>query len=140
MKRAGYTLVEVLVAVVVVAVGITAAAVLVGAIMGQEELNQVSLRAANLQEQAVALYRLGQDQASIRSFLPETCGTSATPAQGQFSVFFGGAGGTTNISSSGETITLQTDTCTVIYPNPISGSGEATYSTNAVTVLRPTIQ
>lgn len=66
MKRNGFSLVEAMIAAGIVAIGLTAAASLVGALMAKEEINSISLRAANLQEQAVMLYRLGLSPTRIR--------------------------------------------------------------------------
>jgi len=136
MKTSGYSLIEVLVAAAVVAVGLTAATILVGSIMSQQELNLVSLRAANLQEQAVTLYRLGVEPTNIRAIMPESCTDSSTPAQGTFSLTFG-ASNSINVVIGGATNTYLSNTCTVIFPNPPGGTGAATYSTNTVTVIMP---
>lgn len=138
MKHAGYSLIEVLVAAVVVAAGLTAATLLVGSIMSQQELNTVSLRAANLQEQAVTLYRLGVAPGGIRAILPEDCTDSATPGPGTFSLTFATETGTqSELVIAGATNTYLSNSCTVVFPNPPGALGIATYSTNTVTVLTP---
>lgn len=139
-NSAAYSLIEVLIAVVVVGIGLTAAAVMVGAIMSQEELNQVSLRAANLQEQAVTLYRLGVDPGTIRSILPETTVSAATPQPGEFSITFSSSDATNVTVTNGGNLSLERSVCTVVFPNPLTPQGAATYSTNSVTVLRPAIR
>ncbi len=48
MKKNAFSLVEALIAAAIVSIGLTAAAALVGALMAKEEINTVSLRAANL--------------------------------------------------------------------------------------------
>ena len=80
MRGKGFSLIEALIASAIVAIGLTAAASLVGALMAREEVNTVSLRAANLHEQAVILYRLGLSPARIRAILPETCIDGVAPA------------------------------------------------------------
>lgn len=136
MRAAGYSLIEVLVAAAVVAVGLTAATILVGSIMSQQELSLVSLRASNLQEQAVTLYRLGVEPTNIRAIMPESCTDSSAPSQGSFSLTFGTA---TNFPMviGVATNTYWSNTCTVIFPNPRGGTGATTYSTNVVTVVLP---
>lgn len=136
MKTKGYSLIEVLVAAAVVAVGLTAATVLVGSIMSQQELNLVSLRAANLQEQAVTLYRLGVQPTNMRGIMPESCTDSSTPSQGTFSLTFG-ASNNVDLAIGGATNSYLSNTCTVIFPNPPGGTGATTYSTNTVTVIMP---
>lgn len=135
----GYSLVEVLVAVVVVGIGLTAAAIMVGAIMSNEELNQVSLRAANLQEQSVTLCRLGLEPGVIASILPEVVVSGAVPPSGGFSIDF-----TTEedfkVVINGGTNSLKQTACTVVFPNPPPVSGQVTYGSNTVTVLLPSIR
>ena len=131
-------MVEVLVAVVVVGIGLAAAVVLVGAIRSNEELNQVSLRAANLQEQSVTLYRLGLQPADIRSILPEVVVSGSAPPSGGFSIDLTDQEDF-NITINGETNSLKRTACTVVFANPASPSGVVTYSSNTITVLRPLI-
>jgi prepilin-type N-terminal cleavage/methylation domain-containing protein len=142
MNRAGYTIAEVLIAVLVVGIGLTAAATLVNSILGQEQLNASSVRAANLQEQAVMLTRLGVAAADIRSILPETVGTSSTPPRDEYSLLFTNSTGTVNVSVGGVTraISMETVGLTMIYRSPTPGEDTAAYITNAETVLLPTIR
>lgn len=141
MKRDGYSLVEVLVAVAVVGIGMTASAMLINTLMAQEEVNSSTLRAANLQEQAVTLYRLGLAADDIRAILPETCGTSSTPAANTFGLQFGTAV-TTNIPLGGGlgTISMELTTCTMVFAVPLPGTNTPPRLTNTVNILRPTIR
>jgi prepilin-type N-terminal cleavage/methylation domain-containing protein len=141
MKRDGYSLVEVLVAVAVVGIGMTASAMLINSLMAQEEVNSSTLRAANLQEQAVTLYRLGLSDSNIRAFLPETCGTGATPAANNFSLEFGNPT-TTNIALGGAlgTISVERTTCTMVFAVPLPGTNTPPRLTNVVDIIRPTIR
>jgi type II secretory pathway pseudopilin PulG len=144
-KLAGYSVVEVLAAVVVVGIGLTAAAVLVGGIMAREEQSLISLRAANLQEQAVTLYRLGLEPGLVVGLMPEVSVEDGEPAPGTFGLLFG-VPSTENISivkqDGGTTIELPvlSNNCTVVFPNPVGESGTTTYSSNTVPILRPVIQ
>jgi prepilin-type N-terminal cleavage/methylation domain-containing protein len=141
MNRGGYSLVEVMVAVAVVGIGMTAAAMLINTLMAQEEVNASSLRAANLQEQAVTLYRLGLSASNVRAVLPETCGTDTTPASGTFSLEFGTPAGT-NIPLGGSlgTISMELTTCTMVFAVPLPGTNSPPLLTNTVNILRPTIR
>lgn len=128
MKAGGYSLIEVMVAAAIVAVGLTAAAVLVGTLMQQEELNAAALRAANLQEQAVRLYRLDMNPDLITALLPE-------PAD--YALAFVPAEGVLSFEVDGTEVLLDAADCTMTYPNP---AGDGTSLSNTVTVVRPTIR
>ncbi len=125
MKNLGYSLVEVMVGAAIVAIGLTAAAVLVGTIMRQQEVNAATLRAANLQEQAVTLYRLGMGT-NVAGLLPEPGYgfTFTSPQQ-------------TNLSNSVLSISVEVTECTMTYPNP---SGEGQDLSNTVRIVRPSIR
>ncbi len=147
MRREAYSLVEVMVAVAVIGIGMTAAAMLVNTLMAQEEVNAASLRAANLQEQAVMLYRLGVGDDPdlggddlIRALLPEVCGTNSPPAEGTFSIVFSDPQQTNIAVSSGGTIPLEFTTCTMEFAVPLPGDDAAPLRTNTVGILRPVIR
>lgn len=133
MNSRGFSIVEVMMAAVILVIGLTAAAVLAGTIMAQQELNAAALRAANLQEQAVKLYRLDLDGATIRSLLPETCVSSGTPPANGYVLTFTRPV-TTAIDVGGTTVNLDSTGCTVMHGAPES---PGTYGTNTVTILRP---
>jgi len=127
MRTKGYSLIEVVVAAAVVAVGLTAAAVLASTLMQQEEVNAAALRAANLQEQAITLYRLGISPGQIAFLLPEPSGYDVnftTATEEEFEV-------------DGTKVRIDVSSCSVTYPDP-SGNGQNLSST--VTVVRPTIR
>lgn len=128
MRARGYSLIEVMVAAGIIAVGLTAAAVLVGTLMQQEELNAAALRAANLQEQAVRLYRLDMNPDLITALLPE-------PAA--YAVDFVPAQVVLSFEVDGTAVLLEGSQCTITYPNP---AGDGTSLSNTVTVVRPTIR
>lgn len=136
MSSRGFSLVEVMVAAAILVIGLTAAAVLAGTLMAQQELNAATLRAANLQEQAVKLYRLDLDGATIRSLLPETCASSGTPAPNAYVLTFSRPVPTA-IDVNGTILNLDATGCTMVFGNPqVAGS----FVTNAVTILRPGIR
>lgn len=144
MKRGGYSLVEVMIAAAVVAIGLSAGAILVGAIVAQKEQDHISLRAANIQEQAIALYRLGiSDSATIARLMPEPATNIATPAPGIFSIVFS-AEGTTNlgglVNGDSREITMSIVTNSLIYGRTVPPSGATEYLTNTQTFLLPTIR
>ena len=143
MRKNGYGLVEVMIAAAIVAIGLSAAAVLVGAIMTQKEQDLVSLRAANVQEQAIALYRLGvTNTETIVGLLPEPCTNVATPAEGVYSILFGEEASieVANDNNAGETIVMNAATNTLVYGRRDPASGAMQYSTNSQTVLLPSIR
>ncbi|MBE2181739.1 MAG: prepilin-type N-terminal cleavage/methylation domain-containing protein [Chthoniobacterales bacterium] len=140
MRRGAYSLVEVMVAVAVIGIGMTAAAMLINTLMAQEEVNAASLRAANLQEQAVMLHRLGLGSDQIRAILPEVCGTNSSPAEGTFSIVFSEPQQTNIAVSIGGTIPLEFTTCTMVFAMPLPGDDADPLRTNTVQILRPVIR
>jgi prepilin-type N-terminal cleavage/methylation domain-containing protein len=142
MNRRGYTIAEVLIAVLVVGIGLTAAATLVNSLLGQEQLSASSVRAANLQEQAVMLTRLGVAATNVRAILPETVGTSLTPSRDQYSMIFFNS--TTNIpvsvGAAASTIRMDLVSIFMIYRSPTPGQATADYIYNTEAVLLPAIR
>lgn len=136
MRCCGYSLVEVMVAAAIVAVGLTAATVLVGTLMTQQEINAVSLRAANLQEQAIRLYRLDMPPEEIVALLPEATLLGSVPTGGKYAIDFGTSTNNT-FEVDGSQVTVEVTPCTLVYPNP---SGNAGAVTNTISVVRPTIR
>ena len=145
MKGAGYSLVEVVIAAAIVAVGVAAGAVMVNTLVVQEEMNAGVVRAANLQEQATRLYRLGlTNPQDIYNILPEVCGASPAPASGSFSLLFGAVTTVTNtVSQDGGgavDIAYQTTRCTVVYASAPDAVGQVAYLSNTVSIIRPTLR
>ena len=137
MKKNGFSLIEALIAAGIVAIGLTAAASLVGALMAKEELNSVSLRAANLHEQAIALYRLGLSPARIREILPETCSESGTPAAGTFGLTFGSSSAVACTASDGYSFNVMSTPSTLTYPIIGAEGSVLSYSSNSETIVQP---
>lgn len=137
MKKNAFSLVEALIAAAIVAIGLTAAASLVGALMAKEEINTVSLRAANLHEQAVTLYRLGISPAKIREILPESCSESTTPAAGAFGLTFGAPVPTTYAASDGTSFAVTTTASTLVFPVTAPDGSVLSYRSNTVTIVQP---
>jgi prepilin-type N-terminal cleavage/methylation domain-containing protein len=131
MKKKGFSLVEAMIAAGIVAIGLTAAASLVGALMAKEETNSISLRAANLQEQAVMLYRLGLPPARIREILPETVSDTTTPAPGTYGLSFGAPSAVTCTASDGSNFTVTSANCTP------PDSSVLSYRSESATVVSP---
>jgi type II secretory pathway pseudopilin PulG len=136
-RKSGFSLVEAMIAAGIVAVGLTAAASLVGALMAREEVNSISLRAANLQEQAVVLYRLGLSPAKIREIMPETCTDSASPAAGTYGLSFGSPSVSTLSASDGSSFQVRSTTCTLTYPITSPDGTVLSYRPNTVTIVQP---
>lgn len=145
MRARGYSLVEVVMAAAIVAIGIAAGAAMVNTLVVQEELNADAVRAANLQEQAVMLYRLGiTSPQDIYNILPEPCSGSGAPTARAFSLTFG-APSATNFSaalSAGglANVACQVVSCTVVYATPVAGSSQVVYSSNSLSFVRPAIR
>lgn len=144
MKSNAYSLIEVLLASAIAAIGISAAAVVASTIVAQEEINAVTGRAANLQEQAVSLYRLGvTNPADIYELLPEPCSAGQLPAEGEFTLLFSAptvVSRDVSIPDAVVQISYEATECTLIFPNPPQGEGVVTYRTNTVSVMRPSIR
>lgn len=125
MKKHGYSLIEVMVGAAVVAIGLTAAAVLIGSIIQQQEVNAATLRSANLQEQAITLYRLCMGS-NLSELLPDSGHTFSFTSPQQRS-----------LSNSAVSISVEVTDCTMTYPDPV---GDGSLLTNTVSVVRPTIR
>lgn len=141
MSRSGYSIVEVLLAAAVVAVGMTAGAILVGAILAQQQVSATAMLAANLQEQAVTLHRLGLEPAEIRAVLPEDCVDSDSPPAGALGLVFTDNGvATENVTSTNGIVVpilLDSADCRVVFDD---GEESGVYYDETVRVLRPTIR
>ncbi len=137
MRKNGFSLIEALIAAGIVAIGLTAAASLVGALMAKEEVSAVSSRAANLQEQAITLYRLGLSPARIREILPEVCTDSSTPAAGTFGLAFGTPSVLSCTASDGLVFDVKTLDSTVVYPVMGADSTVLFYATNSEIIVEP---
>lgn len=142
MNNRGYSIAEVLIAVLVVGIGLTAAATLVNSLLGQEQLNASSVRAANVQEQAVMLTRLGVAATNVRAILPETVGTSLFPARDQYSMIFFNSSSNIAVSVGGAASTIRMDLVSIfmIYRSPSPGASTTDYIYNTETVLLPAIR
>jgi len=139
VRARGYSLVEVMVAAAVVAIGLTAAAVLVGTLMQQQELNAASLRAANLQEQAVKLYRLDLAPNDIVELLPENSvriALGAAPPQGFYGFTFS-RDLPMRLTNEVVDILVDVGNCTMVVASP---SLQGAYLTNTVSIVRPTVR
>ncbi len=137
MKKKGFSLVEAMIAAGIVAIGLTAAASLVGALMAKEEINSISLRAANLQEQAVTLYRLGLPPARIREILPDTVTDTTTPAAGTYGLSFGSPSTVSCTASDGSNFTVTDVTCTLTYPITAPDGSVLSYRSESVSIVTP---
>ena len=123
-----------MVAAAIVAVGLTAAAALASTLMQQQELNAITLRAANLQEQAAKLYRFDLRPDDIYRLLPENCQGGSTPPANGYAFSFSRAA-PTNVEVGGTTVALDQTSCIMIYANP-----DGALRTNGVTIVRPSIR
>lgn len=137
MRRRAFSLIEALIAAAIVAIGLTAAASLVGALMAREEVNTMSLRAANLHEQAAMLYRLGLSPARIRAILPETCADSGAPAAGTFGLSFGDPSSVACTASDGSSFNVIATVSTLTFPVATPEGAVLSYRSNSVTIVQP---
>jgi prepilin-type N-terminal cleavage/methylation domain-containing protein len=136
MNCRAYSLIEVMIAAGIVAIGLSAATVLVGTLMTQQEINAGSLRAANLQEQAVRLYRLGLSPSAIPGLLPEASLLGVVSTDRKYAIDFE-VPETNTFTVDGTEVSVEVSPCTMVYPNP---SVEAGFVTNTIFVVRPTIR
>jgi len=136
MSNRAYSLVEVMIAAAVVAVGLTAAAVLASTLMQQQEFNAITLRAANLQEQAIKLYRLDLRPDDIYRLLPEESKGAGNTSVGTYSLFFSRVL-TTNVPISVSSVVLEQTSCIMVAD--ISG-GQGVLTTNIASIVRPSIR
>lgn len=138
----GFSLVEVVMAAAIVAIGVAAGAAIMNTLVVQEEFNAGAVRAANLQEQATVLYRLGlTNTQDLYNILPEPCSSVATPAANAFSLTFGAPSVvTTTVAGASVPISYEVVACTVVLGNPVAGSSQVAYLTNVVSLVRPTIR
>ncbi len=134
--RAAFSIIETMVAAAVVAVGLTAAAVLAASIMAQQERDTATLRAANLQEQAVRLYRMDLSHALILSLLPEDCRASGAPPTNGYVLSFTRSA-PVSLDVDGVNVAVERTGSTISYA-PAGADGGA--RTNSVTILRPTLR
>jgi len=129
--RAGYTLIEVLVASAVVLLGVAAAATLSLTMVAQEEANVRVARALNLQEQAGRLYQLGLDPDAISSILP--------PEPNVVSLTF--SPGAVTVTNAGA---MEVADCELVFfvgaPFTSADGGETLHRTNELKVVRPSIR
>lgn len=137
MRKNAFSLIEALIATVIVAIGLTAAASMVGALMAKEEVNSISLRAANLHEQAVMLYRLGLSPSRIRQILPENVTESSTPAAGSFGLTFGSPSSVSCTASDGSVFGVRSVSSTLTYPVTTPDGSVLSYRPNSVTIVTP---
>ena len=137
MKTKGFSLVEAMIAAAIVGIGLTAAASLVGALMAKEEVNTISLRAANLHEQAVMLHRLGLPPARIREILPESCSETPAPAAGAFGLTFGTPSTVACTASDGSAFAVTATPSTMVYPITGPDGSVLSYRSNSVTIIQP---
>lgn len=145
MNKSGYSLVEVVMAAAIAAVGVAAGAAIASTLVVQQELNAGAVRASNLQEQAVALYRLGiTNPQDLYNILPESCSASGSPGANGFGLTFGSpATMSANAVAAGGgqvAVAYQVVSCTVVFGSPIAGSSEVSYLSNTVNFVRPTIR
>lgn len=128
-RRAGYTIVEALVAAAILAIGVAAAASLALTMVSQEESNARVARAINLQEQAARLYQLGLTPSTIAGILPADSGVS--------SITFAATAVTgSNIPS------IDSASCQMNYSAgaPLTDSTAVVVRTNYLTVVRPSFR
>jgi len=125
-----------MVAAAIVAVGLTAAAVLASTLMQQQELNAATLRAANLQEQAIKLYRLDLRPDDISRLLPENCAGGSAPSANSYALFFSRAT-PVNVSGDGISVSAEQTGCIMVFANP---GGNGALITNGATIIRPSIR
>jgi hypothetical protein len=104
--------------------------------MNQQEINATSLRATNLQEQAVRLYRLDIPPTRIIELLPEAISSDLAPAIGRYGLSFN-TSTRTNVTIDSTAVAVDVTTCTLAYASPVASNA---IITNTVTIVRPSIR
>ena len=133
--KAGYTLVEVVIAGAVIAVGMAGAASLSSTMMAQEELSWRVSVARNYQENLVRLWQLGLSPSEVMNLIPSASGNP------KLSEVIGAsptltATGQVNEDSMG---VMDSAVCSfTISTAHVAGAGAG--GTNQVTVYRPTLR
>jgi type II secretory pathway pseudopilin PulG len=135
IRRAGYTLVEVVIAGAVIAVGMTGAASLSSSMMAQEELSWRVSVARNYQENLVRLWQLGLSASEVLNLIPSASGNP------KLSEVIGAAPsltttGQSNVAGMG---VMESAVCSFTI-NTANVAGAGAGGTNQVTVYRPTLK
>ena len=134
-RRAGYSLIEVLVAASILTMGVAAAAKLSLVMVTQEEISQrISVTLAH-QETAMRLYQLGLDPAEVTALLPDE------PQAGSLTFSLSGA---TTVSGAGIAPVEFAETSLVIHTTPTgahvangwNGGGDNTAAETRTVVVR----
>lgn len=131
IRKAGYTLMEVVAASAVLAVGMTGAVSLSSSIMAQEELTWRVAVARNYQENVVRLWQLGLTPAEVLNLVPSITGTGMLPDIVASITLTPGP--TADVATLG---TMESATCTVTL-NSAGYTGAGAGGTNSVTAYRP---
>lgn len=133
MNRKAYTLIEVMIAGALLLIGIGAAALLANSMFRQQFSSSETLRALNMQEQAVKLFQLGLEPDEIGNILPAKVAATAPPGAAEIFLQF-----TTNsevIADLG--IEVVTGTCRIVFATGEDNEGNPVHRTNTVTIVRP---
>lgn len=135
IRRAGYTLVEVVIAGAVIAVGMAGAASLSSSMMAQEELSWRVSVARNYQENMVRLWQLGLSPSEVLNLIPSASGNP------KLSEVIGAAPtltatGQSNVAAMG---VMESAVCSFTI-NTANVAGAGAGGTNQVTVYRPTLK
>ena len=135
IRRAGYTLVEVVIAGAVIAVGMAGAASLSSSMMAQEELSWRVSVARNYQENMVRLWQLGLSPSEALNLIPSASGNP------KLSEVIGAAPtltatGQSNVAAMG---VMESAVCSFTI-NTANVAGAGAGGTNQVTVYRPTLK
>ena len=133
--KAGYTLVEVVIAGAVIAVGMAGAASLSSTMMAQEELSWRVSVARNYQENLVRLWQLGLSPSEVMNLIPSASGNP------KLSEVIGAsptltATGQSNVAAMG---VMDSAVCSFTI-STVNVAGAGAGGTNQVTVYRPTLK
>ena len=135
LRRAGYTLIEVVASAAVIAVGMAGATSLSSTIMAQQDLTWRVSVARNYQENMARLWQLGLSPAEVVAIMPTASGNPllSEVVGGSPTIVYNGQVNEDNLGvMDAATISFTINTANV----PGAGAG----GTNAVTVYRPTLR
>ncbi|MDD5200610.1 MAG: prepilin-type N-terminal cleavage/methylation domain-containing protein [Terrimicrobiaceae bacterium] len=130
-RAAAYSLIEVLVASAILMIAVSAAAALALATVAQEETNARIARCINLHEQAVRLYQLGLDGATIVAILPQDPAVTALPDFTQQ--------GLQPVANLG-TVQQSNTTLTFTTSDAAAAAGQPATRTSSILAIRPSIR
>ncbi len=143
VSRAGYTLIEAIIAISLLVIAVAGAAMLARTMLLQQEAGNEVTKALNTQEQAARLFQLGLNATTITNILPEACVGSSEPDPGTINLTFSTSATNVPVSISGggnATLAMERAQMTIRFPVGQDSSGNTLRRTNSILAIRPSIR